>query len=164
MFYTGTERKIDFDQIPKALVDFYEKTKIFDTSHHIIIGTDSQNHYTTKVVTVICMICEGHGGIFFYEITNIPVVKEVRRKLRIETQESLETAEKLVELLESDEEYEELYLDCPISIHVDAGNSPKGKTKELIPEITGWVKACGYNVSVKPDSFAASSIADKISK
>lgn len=146
------------------MVEFYRRTKLYDSNHHIIIGTDSQSKSDTKVVTVICMVCEGHGGIFFYEITKIPLVKEVSRKLRIETQESLVLAEKLVSLLESDCKYDDLYLNCPISIHVDAGNSPKGKTLTLIPEITGWIKACGFDVSVKPDSFAASSIADKYSK
>ena len=38
------------------------------------------------------------------------------------------------------------------------------KTKELIPELVGWIKSCGYDCEVKPDSFVASSIADKISK
>ena len=66
--------------------------------------------------------------------------------------------------MENEKKYEEMYLNCPISIHVDAGNSPKGKTRELIPEIVGWVKACGYDVKVKPESFCASTIADRISK
>ena len=72
-------------------------------------------------------------------------------------------ADKLIEEFEK-EEYNELFLNVPISIHVDAGNSDKGKTKPLIPELVGWVKACGYDYEVKPNSFAASSIADKISK
>ena len=59
---------------------------------------------------------------------------------------------------------EELYLNSTFSIHVDAGNSDYGKTKELIPSLVGWIKSCGYDCEVKPDSFAASSVADKISK
>ena len=130
----------------------------------IVIGTDSQNHSQTKVVSVVCIVCNGHGGIFFYEITQEPLVKDVRRKLHIETNESLRVATHLVDLLEHNDEFSEMYLECPISIHVVAGNSSKGKTKELIPEIVGWIKACGYDVKVKPDSFCASSIADRLSK
>ena len=92
------------------------------------------------------------------------MIKDIRRKLQVETNESLLTATKLVTCLEDNHDYEEMYLNCPISIHVDAGNSPKGKTRELIPEIVGWVKACGYDVKVKPESFCASTIADRISK
>ena len=51
---------------------------------------------------------------------------------------------------------------CTIGIHVDAGyNGPSGL---VIPEITGWIKSMGYDVTVKPDSFVASTIADRISK
>ena len=71
---------------------------------------------------------------------------------------------RLVEIFENNKEYEEMYLNCPIAIHIDAGNSTKGKTKELIPELVGWIKACGYDCSVKPDSFVASTIADRLSK
>ena len=128
------------------------------------MGTDSQNHSETKIVTVICITCKGHGGIFFYQVTREPKIEEVRRKLYVETQESLEIAQQLIEELESNHIYSDVYLNCPISIHVDAGNSPKGKTRELIPEIVGWIKACGYDAKVKPDSFCASTIADRISK
>ena len=93
-----------------------------------------------------------------------PVIKNVRLKLQVETTDSLITAQKLIELLEGREEYQALYRDCPVAIHVDAGNSEKGKTKELIPEIIGWIRACGYDAFVKPDSFVASTIADRISK
>ena len=164
MFYTGLNQEIEFNNIPNKMLEFYERTKEYGGEYNIIIGTDSQNHAKTKVVNVICLTCGGHGGIFFYEITRIPLIRDVRIKLQTETNESLNTATKLVELLESDKQYEEMLFACPISIHIDAGNSPKGKTRELIPEIVGWVRACGYECKVKPDSFCASSIADRISK
>ena len=50
------------------------------------------------------------------------------------------------------------------SIHIDAGYSEHGKTKELIPELIGWVTAMGFEAKVKPESYVASGIADKISK
>ena len=70
----------------------------------------------------------------------------------------------MVSILENDPKYEELYLNVPIKLHIDAGNSDLGKTKCLINELVGWVAACGYVACVKPESYAASSIADKISK
>lgn len=61
---------------------------------------------------------------------------------------------------------EEVFLNTTFSIHIDAGYSEKGKTKDLIPELVGWVKGSISNceVYVKPDSYVASGIADKISK
>ena len=164
MFNSYTYGQLNIEQIPDKLVEFYNSHKVFESDTNIVIGTDSQNFSDTKQVSVIAIICKGHGGIFFYEISRLPKIRDVRKKLHTETQSSLEIADKLVEILESDKRYEELYLNCNLSIHIDAGNSPTGRTRELIPELVGWVSSMGYDCRVKPLSFVASSIADKISK
>ena len=51
---------------------------------------------------------------------------------------------------------------CHISIHVDAVYL--GPSKYVIPEIVGWIKSMGYDATTKPDSFVASTIANKFSK
>ena len=164
MFRSQTYGNVKLKDIPEKLLDYYNKVKHYGSTFRIIIGTDSQNFSDTKMVSVVAAICEGHGGIFFYEITRQPLITDVRKKLHIETNSSLNIATALVSEIEDEQKYEELYLNSTFSIHVDAGNSNKGKTKELIPELVGWIHACGYDCSVKPDSYVASSIADKISK
>lgn len=164
MWNSQTYGQLNIDQIPDKLLLFYDSHRKYGTPIRIIIGTDSQNFSKTKIVSVIAVICEGHGGIFFYKITMQQKIKDVRTKLRVETNDSLQIASALVEQLENNKEYEELYLNCPISIHVDAGNSTHGKTRELIPEIVGWVTSLGYDCSIKPDSWAASTVADRITK
>ena len=158
-----THGELSIIQIPAYIKEYYERMKHFDTGIHITIGTDSQNFDYTKEVNVIAVICEGHGGIFFYKISVHDRITDVRTKLRVETADSLSIAEKLVTMLESSE-YEDVFMNTEFSIHIDAGYSDKGKTKELIPELTLWVKAMGYEAMVKPDSYVASSVADKISK
>ena len=164
MFTSPIYGKLNIQDIPEKIRIFFEKHEHYDAPVKIIVGTDSQNFDQTKVVSVIAVICEGHGGIFFYEVTRKPIIKDVRTKLHEETNDSLQVAEQLVGIMESEKRYEEMYLNCPISIHIDAGNSTKGKTRELIPELVGWIKSCGYSCQVKPDSFVASTIADRISK
>lgn len=165
LFRSPTYGNVTMQQIADLLLNFYNRNQHYDTDFELVIGTDSQNHSsTTKIVNVISIICEGHGGIFFYHTQYIPVIKDIRTKLHEETNESLTIASDLVEILESDQKYEEMYLNTPIKLHIDAGNSDKGKTKFLINELVGWVAACGYIACVKPESYAASSIADKISK
>ena len=164
MFKSQTYGNIEIEKIPEKIKIYYEQMKKFDSSFKIIVGTDSQNFSDTKMVTVIAVVCEGHGGIFFYEITRQPIIRDVRTKLHVETNESLRIATQLVDLMEANNEYAEVYLNSTFSIHVYAGKSEKGKTKELIPELVGWIKSCGYDCEVKPESFVASSIADKISK
>ena len=164
MFRTGSNKQISIEDIPNALLAYFEKNKQYGVPMQIIIGTDSQNFSDTKMVSVIAMICQGHGGIFFYEIKRINLIENIRLKLHTETNDSLTLATTLVEMIETDTKYQELYKNCPISIHIDAGNTDKSKTKPLIPELVGWIKACGYNVKTKPESFVASTIADRISK
>ena len=163
MFKSNTYGEIELEEIPSKILDYMQKMKHYDIPLQIIVGTDSQNFDKTKVVSVIAVTCEGHGGIFFYEIERIKRINDVRMKLTEETTRSLNIMTKLVEILEK-KEYAELRENSTLAIHVDAGWSDKGKTKELIPMLVGWIKACGYDCKVKPDSFASSSIADKLSK
>ena len=163
MYQSATYGKLELEQIPGKILDYYQKMKHFGTAFSITIGSDSQTFDTLKLVNVIAVICEGHGGIFFYEITRQPRTNDVRQKLTMETNESLQVALKLTELLEAPV-YEELRRAVHLSIHIDAGWNPNGKTKDLIPFLVGWIKGMGLECHVKPDSFVASSIADKISK
>ena len=163
MFNSHTYGNLELTEIPSKILDYMNKMKQYDVPLQITVGTDSQNFDHTKIVSVIAVTCEGHGGIFFYEISKIKRISDVRMKLTEETTRSLAIMTQLVEILENDE-YKELRDNSSLAIHVDAGWSDKGKTKELIPMLVGWIKACGYNCAVKPDSFASSSIADKLSK
>lgn len=45
------------------------------------------------------------------------------------------------------------------SVHADIG-----KTKELIKEICSWIEALGFEARIKPDSYAASGVANMLSK
>ncbi len=164
MFQSETYGKVNIDQIPEKLLAFYNKNKNIEGVFQIVVGTDSQNFNDTKMVTVIAAYKEGHGGIFFYEIDRINRITNVMQKLNAETSRSLEVMMQLAGELEEESKYKQMIENTLLSIHVDAGWSDKGKTKELIPGLVGWIRACGFEAKCKPESFAASSIADKISK
>lgn len=97
-------------------------------------------------------------------MSHLSFISDIRTKLREETSMSLEIAEELVNILQDNEIYHEMFLNIPIQLHIDAGNTDKSKTKTLVSELVGWVVASGYEACIKPDSYAASSIADRISK
>ena len=164
MFQSETYGKIELKDIPEKILEFYNKNKKISGTFQIVVGTDSQNFNDTKMVTVIAAYKEGHGGIFFYEIDRVDRITNVKQKLNAETSRSLEVMMELAGELEEESRYKTMREDTLLSIHVDAGWSDKGKTKELIPGLIGWIKACGFEAKCKPESFAASSIADKISK
>lgn len=126
----------------------------------IAVGTDSQNSSYTKVpVTVgIHKIKNkvGRGGIYFFEIQKIKMISNIRQKIFYETNLSIELALKLSNL------FEKSNFPYKIVIHADIGYN--GPTSQYVAEITGWVRACGFQCIVKPDSYMASSVANRLSK
>lgn len=152
---------VSIEKIVEIIENYVRKNSHSD--FQVIVGTDSQNFDKTKIVLVIAVLEKTKGGFFFYDITRVNKITNIKQKLYTETQMSLDCATKLMDAFEK--QYEKTgfdYTKIQFSIHVDAGFN--GPTKEVIPEIVGWVKSCGYDVHVKPESFVASSIADKLSK
>lgn len=125
-------------------------------NYKIIVGTDSQNTYKTKMVIVICLINKGKGGNFFYHIDWMPKIRDLNTKIYTETEKSLEIARELNEFLHNEK------IRADVEIHVDIGRD--GKTKDLIQSILGWISAEGFIAKIKDESYVASSIADRISK
>ena len=70
-------------------------------------------------------------------------------KLALSLKDDLE--KKLKEL--NSPKYEFLY------IHADVGEN--GKTKDMIKEVVGLIKSNGFEAKIKPESYAASVVADK---
>ena len=157
-----TYGEVDVKQIARIIADKVKQSG--KGEYNVIIGTDSQNFSDTKIVVVIALQHIGHGGIFFYDVTHIRRISNIKQKLLTETSMSLEIAQKLLDEFERlfDSEQFDYTEHLNFSIHVDAGEN--GPTKKVIPEITSYIKSYGFDVAVKPESFVASSIADKYSK
>mgnify|MGYP004600791907 CR=1 FL=1 len=117
-----THGEVTMQEIPKYIREYYNRMKEYGTGIYITIGTDSQNFDYTKEVSVIAVICEGRGGIFFYKINARDRISDVRTKLRMKTGDSLEIADELLSVLE-EKEYEDVFLNTDFSIHIDAGGS-----------------------------------------
>jgi len=147
---------VSVEQMVKLINDYIQKEKGYD--YKISIGTDSQNKLLTKVVIVVAVHRVGRGGIFFYDIKYVPKITNVRQKIYYETALSLELASKL------SHSFAEQNIQQDIEIHADIGTNRRGKTYDLINEITGWIKGAGYRCQIKPYSTTASCIADKLSK
>ena len=157
-----TYGRVTMDQIAEILIDRAKKDPAGE--YNLVIGTDSQNFDYTKVVVVIALHHVGKGGLFFYEIKKVKRISDIRQKLYFETNLSLECAKELIDALERQSAVQRVDFKkfFNFSIHVDAGEN--GPTQKLIPELVGWIRACGYKAAVKPNSYAASSIADTLSK
>jgi len=128
--------------------------------YRLVIGTDSQvKRINGKVecdyVTAIVIHRHGRGARYFWskEKTEEPAV--LRDKIYNETLRSLDAAHVLVPTLRkavTPAKYD-------LEIHIDVGSL--GKTREMIKEVVGMVNGNGYTVKTKPESWGASSVADK---
>ena len=144
-----TYGKCTDQQVENIVINYIQKNMHSSEGFNIIIGTDSQNFSDTKVVVVLVVQNIGKGGIFFYDITRVHRIDNIRRKLLFETNLSLQYANKFLHKIEAEILDNQLMCDkINFCIHIDAGH--KGKTNAIIPEITAWINACGYQCEVKP--------------
>lgn len=127
--------------------------------HQIYIGTDSQIVKKEKIVkyaSVVVIHKKGKGGRVFIKRIKDPFVDiKLRQRLNQEAWYSLETAFFLTSFLPKEVE---------IVVHVDLNKSKKYKSAAYVQEIVGLISGQGFKVEVKPDSWCASSVADKFTK
>jgi hypothetical protein len=126
----------------------------------LIIGTDSQTRNTNgnaevDFVTAIIVYRKGKGARYFWRKSRQKNVPVLRDKIYTETLMSLDVAQRIVpdiRKLVSPAKYD-------LEIHIDVG--PLGPTRDMIREVVGMVNGNGFTAKTKPDSWGASSVADK---
>ena len=131
------------------------------SQYRLVIGSDSherklEGKKVSNFVTAIVIHRIGKGGRYFWRNGRHERMNSLRHKIYTETQLSLETAGILVpelnKQLVGNKNWE-------LEIHIDVGTV--GDTREMIKEVVSMVIGNGYKAKTKPDSFAASSVADK---
>ncbi|MBI1743896.1 ribonuclease H-like YkuK family protein [Candidatus Acetothermia bacterium] len=152
-FYSPSMGKLSFDQVLDEIVSIMEEDP--KTSYEIVVGSDS--HSTPgemDFVSAIIVHKVGKGGRYFWRRIRERNIYTLRQKIYREALLSFELAKDLMEELE-----QRTLLDYNLEIHVDVGRN--GKTREMIDEVVGMIVANGFQVKTKPDSYAASCVADK---
>lgn len=163
MFTRPNGQKVSLHKIAEIITDYIASNPA--TPYCITVGTDSQTYDQTKIAEVIAVHRVGSGGIFFYRISRVPRISNLRQKIQTETQCSLTIADELLSAIEIrllDAGLDMNSMDVHFQIHCDVGYN--GSTKALIQEIVGWVQSLGYECRIKPASYAASAVADRLSK
>ena len=158
LFTAGSGENLPFSEVINKIENYVSEDP--ENEYKVSIGTDSMTHNSTTFALAIVVHKVGKGGIFFYKKFHHDIIKNLREKLYTETSLSISTTELLMEkLFEIDENIDSK---IKLSIHLDIGEN--GPTKDLIKELEGWIAALGYDYAIKPDAYAASSIADRYSK
>ena len=132
-----------------------------DASYRLVIGSDSHERVLkgrkiANYITAIVVHRVGKGGRYFWKNGLKQQVNSLRQKIYQETILSLDLAKYLVPQINKKLKN---HNNWDLEIHIDIG--PSGDTRTMIKEIVGMVAGYGYKASIKPDSFAASKVADK---
>jgi predicted RNase H-related nuclease YkuK (DUF458 family) len=153
-WFTGSGKKISFEKIIDVILEHR------DNNGKISVGTDS--HIKKQDCIFSLAIClygadSQNGGRYFIKRTKINKKRypDMLQRILAEVQKSVEFSLKLLELIP--------VLD--IEIHLDISDSHKNNgTSKFAEMLTGYAKGAGFNYKIKPDAYAATSVADKHSK
>ena len=154
-FFSPTFGRMDLGEVCQSIFEYVSEEPT--CSYSIIIGTDSEGYGTVDFVTAIIVHRVGRGGRCFVTKTRVENIKELRQKIYQEATLSLTTTQVFVEELKKFLSEEFVYKG--LEIHVDIGRN--GPTKDMIKEVVGMIKGSGYMVRIKPDAYAASTVADR---
>lgn len=158
LFTSPTLGKLNSAGVVGSIANFIDEDP--QKFYRVVIGSDSQarlinSHAEIDFVTAIIVHREGTGARYFWRKEKLIKSAALREKIYTETQMSLATAQEIVPLLRkhiSPAKYD-------FEIHIDVG--PMGPTREMIKEVVGMVQGNGFKAKTKPESWGASSVADK---
>ena len=154
LFKSAFGLKLPITEVAREIGRFMEADGRY--RYKVIIGTDSEQlaDKTADFVTAILVHRVGNGGRYFWRRTELGKFHTLRDRIIKEVLLSLETArEVLGKLRELDE------TNWDFEIHADIGE--KGPTSVLIQEVVGMIRASNFEAKTKPDSYAASKVADR---
>ena len=151
---TGSGDEVSFEEIINIILEHR------DDNGKVSVGTDSFIKKQDCIFSLAICLYDGdsqNGGRYFIKRTNIDKGKypNLLQRILAEVQMSVELGLKLLELIP--------VLD--IEIHMDVSGSDKNNgTSKFAEMLTGYAKGAGFECKIKPDAYAASSVADKHSK
>lgn len=142
------------DEVVANIVDFMRAEPL--RRYKVTIGTDSEllAGKSADFVTAIVVHRVGNGGRYFWRRFELGKFHNLRERIIREVLISLEVAEKVLSELKKSPLPE-----FDFEIHADIGRN--GPTKAMIEEVVAMIRASNFQVRTKPDSYAASNVADR---
>jgi len=153
LFNDSNGKKISAREAVEEVICFMKE----DQRRHykVIIGTDSQQTSNdSDFVTAIVVHRVGNGGRYFWRRSENGKFYTLRDRIITEVLLSIEVAKEVLMFLKS-----ATTLPFNFEIHADVGNN--GETKTMISEVVGMIKAHDFEAKTKPESYAASKVADR---
>jgi predicted RNase H-related nuclease YkuK (DUF458 family) len=142
---------------PEVVAEIVSFMKAEPVRHYkVTIGTDSEvgSDKYADFVTAIVVHRIGNGGRYFWRRFELGKFHTLRDRMIREALVSLDVAKEVLSALKNSPLPE-----FDFEIHADIG--PNGPTNAVIPEIVGMIRANNFEVKTKPESYAASNVADR---
>jgi len=159
-FFNPTKGDVRTERVADELIKYISERpeKFYD----IIVGCDSSSEEEPNFPLAVVVLRVGKGGRFFLKKIAYKGRKFYNYKQRIleEVFLSCQMAIYLKENFEKKIENKNFRYQFRY-IHADVGEN--GKTKDMIKEVTGLIKGNGFEPKIKPESFVASTVADRFS-
>ena len=161
IFYNPTKGQMDLQGVLQELI-LYLKEKP-EREYEIIIGCDSSAVKEPTFPVVIVVLRKKEGGRFFLTKVRYPAPRKfynIHDRILEEVLLSCQLASWLRENFAIAAKRANLKVSSQLQyIHADVGEN--GATKDMIKEVTGLILGNGFKPMIKPESFAASSVADR---
>jgi len=163
-FYNPSRGKLKIDEVINEILD-YMKVKP-EKFYDVIVGCDSSSGEEPHFPVAVVILRVGEGGRFFLKKISYPSLKRkfynwkerVLEEVLLSCQLALflrEKLEKKVVNFSNPSHYQFRY------IHADIGEN--GQTRDMIKEVVGLIRGNGFEPKIKPESFVASTVADRYS-
>jgi predicted RNase H-related nuclease YkuK (DUF458 family) len=144
-----------YDREKVEIVEYLKQKIEENPETEIYIGCDSQTHRrTTTYAIVVVLHYRGAGGHVLYSKLEVPVIYDLASRLWKEVELSLEVAEYLLEKGVKKAKY----------IDIDVNPDKKYRSNILLTSAMGLVAWKGFVGRAKPESLAATRVADKLCK
>lgn len=163
LFKSLSKDVMTFNEVYQEIVRFIKADS--NCSYRISIGTDSQVGSRSVFVSCIHVHRIGRGAIgFLHKSVMQRPITNLREKIYLETLSSLQLAylfnDSMIRRIQSI--VNDHVRGVTFEFHIDIGT--RGKTRKLISEMINMVKGLQFIPKIKPDSFCASSFADRYTK
>ena len=154
LFNSSYGVKLSVKQIVQEIVGFMA----LDTKrrYKITIGTDSERIPGNQADFVSAVVVHrvGNGGRYFWRRVELGKFNTLRDRIIKEVLLSLELAQEVLAELKKIKD-----ISFDFEVHADIGEN--GETKAMIQEVVSMIRAYNFEPKTKPESYAASNVADR---
>jgi len=166
-FFSPSKGDLTLDQVIKEIFGYMQEAP--ENAYEVVVGCDSASSDKPFFPIAVVVLRIGFGGRFFLKKMHYPEKflkkfgapfgswkNRILQEVYLSCDLALflkETLAKEMALQKSGFNYQFRY------IHADVGEH--GQTRDMVKEVVGLIKSNGFEPKIKPESFAASVVADR---